>query len=148
MKKLIMFWENLRNFLSGPVSKRKGNRMFALTLVLICIVLGAVGQIVMKSGMSQVGEIGSVGQLFNLSTLFHIFTNPRVLTGILLYGMSLVLWLGALSTLNVSYMYPMLSLGYILAAVLAFIFLKENITLLRGAGIIVVVIGCFLISRT
>ena len=134
--------------MSRAISKREGNRMFALTLVLICIVLGAVGQIVMKSGMSQVGEIGGVGQLFNFGTLFHIFTNPFVLTGILLYGMSLVLWLGAMSTLNVSYMYPMLSLSYIIAAALAFIFLKENITLLRGAGIIVVVIGCFLISRT
>ncbi len=122
--------------------------MFALTLVLIVIFAGATGQIAMKSGMGQVGEIGSVGQLFNLSTLFHIFTNPRVIAGILLYAMAAVLWLGAMSTLNISFMYPLMSLAYVLTAIAAFIFLKENITLLRWAGIAFVVIGCFIIART
>ena len=122
--------------------------MFALTLVSICILFGAIGQIAMKSGMNQVGEIGGVGQLFNLGTLFHIFTNPRVLTGILLYAISLVLWLGALSTLDVSFMYPFISLAYVVVAIVAFIFLKENITVLRWVGIILVVGGCFLIVRT
>lgn len=122
--------------------------MFALTLVFIVIFLAAMGQTAMKSGMSQVGEIGSVGQLFNLSTLLDIFTNPRVLTGILLYAISLVLWLGALSTLNVSFMYPFMSLAYVVTAIVAFIFLKENITLLHWGGIFMVVGGCFLITRT
>lgn len=122
--------------------------MFALSLVLICVFFAAIGQTVMKSGMSQVGEIGSLGQLFNLSTLFHIFTNPRVLTGIFLYAVSAILWLGALSTLNVSFMYPLVSLAYVITAIIAFIFLKENITLLRWAGIFLVVGGCFLIART
>ncbi len=122
--------------------------MFALTLVFISIFFAAMGQIVMKSGMSQVGEIGSVGQFFNLGTLFHIFTNPRVLIGIFLYAMALVLWLGALSTLNVSFMYPLMSLAYVVTAIAAFIFLKENITLLHWVGIFLVMGGCFLIFKT
>lgn len=126
----------------------RGAKVFALTLVLICIFAGAMGQIAMKSGMSQVGEIGSVGQLFNLGTLFHIFTNPRVLTGLFLYAIAAILWLGAMSTLNISFMYPLMSLAYVVTAIVAFIFLKENITLLRWAGIFLVVGGCFLITRT
>ena len=122
--------------------------MFALILVLVCIFCAAGGQTALKSGMNQVGEIGSLGQLFNLGTLFHIFTNPRVLAGISLYVISLVLWLGALSTLNVSFMYPLLSLSYVITAIIAFVFLKESITLLHWAGISLVVGGCFLIMRT
>ena len=126
----------------------RGAKVFALTLVLICIFAGATGQIAMKSGMSQVGEIGSMKQLFNLGTLFHIFTNPRVLTGLFLYAIAAILWLGAMSTLNISLMYPLLSLAYVVAVILALIFLKEDITLLRWVGIGVVVTGCFMILRS
>jgi multidrug transporter EmrE-like cation transporter len=122
--------------------------MFALTLVLICVVGAAMGQIALKSGMSQVAEISSVRELFNVSTLFRIFTNPRIIIGIVCYGVSLILWLGAMSTLNVSFMYPLLSLAYVVTAIAAFIFLKESIALLHWVGIFLVVGGCFLIIRT
>lgn len=122
--------------------------MFALTLVMICIVFGAIGQILMKSGMAQIGEIQDIGGFINLNTIFHILTNVYVLFGLLLYAVSAFLWLGALSTLDVSYMYPLLSLAYVITAILAFVFLKENITLIRWVGIALVVAGCFLIVRT
>jgi len=122
--------------------------MFAMILVLVCIFCAAGGQTALKSGMNQVGEIGSLGQLFNLDTLVHIFTNPRVLAGLFLYVISLFLWLGALSTLNVSFMYPLLSLSYVITAIIAFVFLKESITLLHWVGISLVVGGCLLIMRT
>jgi len=122
--------------------------MFALSLVAICIVCGAVAQILMKHGMSQVGEIGGVGNLTNPGTVYKIFTNAFVIGGLFLYAIAAFLWLGALSNLNVSFMYPLLSMGYVLAAVLGFMFLKDDITLLRWAGIGLVVGGCFIILRT
>lgn len=121
---------------------------FALTLVLICVFLSAMGQITMKNGMNQLGEISSAGQLFNVGTLFHMFTNPYVLGGTCLYVVSLLLWLGAMSTLDISLMYPLASLAYVIVAIIAFIFLKEDITLLRWMGIFMVMGGCFLITRT
>ena len=130
------------------LNKKKGVAMFALSLVMVSIVLAAFGQIAMKSGMSQIEEIKDFRELFNLNTFFDIFTNFYVLSGLLLYVVSLILWLGALSTLDVSYMYPLISLGYVITAILAFIFLKEDITLFRWVGIALVVIGCFMIVRT
>lgn len=122
--------------------------MFALLLVLLCIFGATMGQILMKSGVNQVGEIKSMGQLFNLDTLSRIFTNPRIIAGILCYGIALVLWLGAMSTLNVSFIYPLMSLAYVLTAIFALIYLKESITILHWIGIAFVVVGCFLIVRT
>ena len=122
--------------------------MFALSLVAICIVFGAVGQILMKSGMSQIGSISGLSKLISLSTIFSIFTNVYVIGGLCLYAISAFLWLGALSTLNVSFMYPLLSIGYILTAVLGLIFLKEDITLIRWGGILLVVSGCFMILKS
>jgi drug/metabolite transporter (DMT)-like permease len=122
--------------------------MFAFILVSICIMCGAVGQILMKTGVSHIDKIGSWTELFRLGTISGIFTNGYVLGGLILYAASSFLWLGALSTLNVSRMYPLLSLAYVVTAVLGFIFLKENISLMRWAGIALVIAGCFLILRS
>jgi drug/metabolite transporter (DMT)-like permease len=122
--------------------------MFALGLVAVCIVFGAVGQFLMKAGMSQIGSIGGLSKLFSAQMVVSIITNAYVMAGLILYAVAAFLWLGALSNLNVSFMYPLLSIGYVLAAILGLVFLKEPVTVLRWAGIIVVVIGCFMILRT
>jgi drug/metabolite transporter (DMT)-like permease len=122
--------------------------MFALTLVLICVLAGAAGQIFWKEGMSGLGRINGMGDLLQLKTAWDIFTNKYIIIGLFLYAMSVFLWLGAMSTLDVSFMYPLLSLGYVVTTILAIIFIGENITLIRWAGIAFVIAGCFLITRS
>lgn len=72
---------------------KRDSMYFAQTLVVICVFLSAIVQIIYKSGMGQIGEINSLRQLLSLSTLFHVFTNPYVLTGVFLSIIALVLWL-------------------------------------------------------
>jgi len=122
--------------------------MFAVTLVLICVVAGALGQIVWKQGMSNMDKINSVEDLLKIKTILDIFTNKYIILGLIIYGSAFILWLAALSTLDVSFMYPMLSLAYVVTAIFAFIILGEQITLSRWAGITLVVIGCIFIARS
>ena len=121
--------------------------MFALTLVLICVFAGASAQICFKHGMSNIEEINSFDGLLNLKTILSIATNNYIIIGMFLYGTAFILWLGALSTLDVSYMYPLLSLGYVLTAIFAYTFLHENIGLYHWCGILLIVGGVILIMR-
>lgn len=121
--------------------------MFAFILVAMCIILGAVAQILMRTGMSQIGSIGGWSKFLTPHTFQLMFTNLFVIGGLCLYAISSVLWLVALSSLNVSLMYPLLSLAYVVVAILSFFFLKESISLIRWLGILIVVVGCFLIVR-
>jgi uncharacterized membrane protein len=130
------------------MTKWRMSNLFALTLVMVCIVFGATAQIMMKRGMTHIGEIKGIDEFNNPNTVLQIFTNPYVLLGLFLYAVSAFLWLGALSTLDVSFMYPLLSFGYVLTAIFALVFLKEYIAVIRWAGILLVVIGCFLITRS
>jgi drug/metabolite transporter (DMT)-like permease len=98
--------------------------------------------------MSNLGRINGIGDLLQVKTVWDIFTNKYIILGIILYAMSVFLWLGAMSTLDVSFMYPLLSLGYIVTAILALVFIGENITLLRWAGIVVIIAGCFMITKS
>ena len=122
--------------------------MFALTLVLICIFAGAAGQICFKCGMSNIDKINNFDNLLNSKTIISIATNNYIILGTLLYGTAFILWLGALSTLDISYMYPLLSLGYIITAIFAFLFIRENITLLRWLGILLIFAGSFLVTKS
>ena len=127
---------------------RERKIMFALTLVLICVFAGAMGQICWKHGMTSMDKINEIDDLLQLETIFNIFTNKYIILGLVLYGSAFILWLGAMSTLDISFMYPMLSLAYVITAILAFVFIGENITMVRWAGIALVVAGCFLIARS
>jgi multidrug transporter EmrE-like cation transporter len=122
--------------------------MFALILIMICVLAGAAGQIFWKEGMSGMGRINGTGDLLQVKTVWDIFTNKFIILGIILYAISVFLWLGAMSTLDVSFMYPLLSLGYVITAIFAFVFIGENVTLLRWAGIVVIIAGCFMITKS
>jgi drug/metabolite transporter (DMT)-like permease len=59
-----------------------------------------------------------------------------------------VFWLAVLSRVNLSWAYPMLSLGYILVLLFSALVLREPVSALRWIGALVVVVGVFLITRT
>jgi drug/metabolite transporter (DMT)-like permease len=63
------------------------------------------------------------------------------------YGLSVIVWVVGLSRLPVSQAYPVLSLGYILAALLAWVVLGEAVSLTRWAGIGLIIAGVVLVSR-
>ncbi len=122
--------------------------MFALALVLVCIFAGAFGQILLKMGMSKIGPISQWGKLWQWEFFFHIFSNPYVLLGLALYAASAFFWLAVLSNLNVSFAYPLLSLAYVVIAIASYFILKEPLSIARWTGILLVVLGSFLITRT
>lgn len=122
--------------------------MFAITLVLICVLVGAFGQIIWKQGMSSIDKINGFDDLFKFKTLSNIIINKYIFLGVLLYGIAFILWLAAMSTLDVSFMYPLLSLAYVITALLAYIYLGEEVSYLRWIGIMLVVIGCTLVSQS
>jgi drug/metabolite transporter (DMT)-like permease len=61
---------------------------------------------------------------------------------------SLVVWVIGLSRADVTMAYPMLSLGYVVTAVLAWMFLGEVISLQRMAALAIIIVGVALLART
>jgi drug/metabolite transporter (DMT)-like permease len=119
-----------------------GYVFFALT-----VILHPIGQILEKAGMNQIGGITSFKHLFSLETVIKLATNPSIIGGVGLSALGLFFWLGALSTMKVSYLFPFGSMSYILLAVLAYFWLREAITPINWAGIVTIVVGCYLINQ-
>jgi len=111
----------------------------------ISILLAVVGQLLMKKGMMAFGAF-PVSKL--LQNIIPMFMNPYVFFGFASFGLSSIFWLVVLSRLPLSLVYPMVSVAYVLVAFASMIFFREQISLIRWAGILVIVFGVFLISRS
>ncbi len=97
--------------------------------------------------MTQLAGISSFKQLFSIFTIREIITNPYIVAGVSLSVLGLVLWLGALSTLKLSYLTPLTGVTYIVIALLSWLLLDEVISPIHWIGIVVIAVGVFLINR-
>jgi uncharacterized membrane protein len=121
----------------------------AFILLILSVVIGAVAQISLKKGVSNLQSKYDTMEILNPVKFLSILKeSPLIFVGGLLYALGFVIWIAAMTKFDVSFMYPMLSLAYILVAVLAFVILKENITLYRWLGIILVTIGSMLLLKS
>ncbi|OGP71855.1 MAG: 4-amino-4-deoxy-L-arabinose transferase [Deltaproteobacteria bacterium RBG_13_60_28] len=118
-----------------------------LALIFLDVVLNVAGQLSLKYGMSQFGNFS-----ISLSTLPPIFlraaTNPNILLGLVCYGLGFMVWLIVLAKAEVSYAYPLISLGYVFTAILARVLFGEAVSFTRMAGILVTCLGVFLVARS
>ena len=119
----------------------------SIAYILVSVLLGAVGQVMPKRGMSTMGPLTLSAQgLFPM--LWRIATNLYVVGGLAIYVSGTLFWLMALSRVELSYAYPFASLSYILMLAASWFLFRENITAVRLLGTVVVGIGVFLISRS
>ncbi len=118
-----------------------------LFLIITGVMLNAAAQITLKQGMLQIGRFA-----FSLKNIIpvglEIASSPYVIAGILCYIVSVIIWLMVLSRVDVSYAYPLLSIGYIVTAFAGKLLFDEPIGPQRWSGILVICIGVYLITRS
>ena len=116
-----------------------------ILLILISVLLNCVAQLCIRKGMLMIGEVGLVGITHHLGTML---TNLWLWLAMFCYAVSILMWMVVLSKVEVSFAYPFLSVGYVVAALVGYYFFGESLTLTRIVGIIVICVGVFLISRS
>jgi multidrug transporter EmrE-like cation transporter len=118
-----------------------------LALILTGVLLNAAAQLLLKAGSRAI--TGIAFSLANAGTLFErMALNPPILAGLTCYAISVVVWVLALSRVEVSVAYPMLSIGYVVNAVAAWMLFAESLSASRMAGIGVIIVGCWLVARS
>lgn len=111
-------------------------------LILLNIGLAVSGQMLIKMGMKQVGYITS-DNLVN--ALWRAMLNPLVMAGLIFYFIAAFVWILVLSRVDLSYAYPMLSLGYIVILIISATILHEPVSLSRMFGTSFIILGVILI---
>ncbi|MFH7882247.1 MAG: hypothetical protein QW140_00825 [Candidatus Aenigmatarchaeota archaeon] len=119
-----------------------------IALALLSVFLGSFAQIFLRKGMLEIGEIGAKEILSK--KVFEIIFQKYVFLGLAFFVLNTLVWLALFSKkeAEVTFVLPLLALGYIVTTILAKILFNENLTIFRISGIALIVIGVVLIVRT
>ena len=117
------------------------------SLLVTGVLLNAAAQLLLKAGTNRIGEFAfSFDNVLPIGA--QVATSPPILAGLGCYGVSVVVWILALSRVQVSVAYPMLSIGYIVNALAAWWLFGESITAQKLVGIGFIVAGVYLVARS
>lgn len=111
------------------------------------ILLNAAAQLLLKAGTLRLGVVSLVPETL-LSTLWQLASNLPILGGLCLYGISVITWIAGLSRVDVSIAYPLLSLGYVVNAIAAYLLFGEVISWQRALGIGIILLGVYILARS
>jgi multidrug transporter EmrE-like cation transporter len=123
--------------------------MTAVTLMLgfASVSLNATAQIALRKTMLALGSLPLAASDL-IAFIAAVLLNLWFLLGMGCYAVSIGLWLVVLSKLEVSAAYPLLSIGYVITAVIGFFFMDESVGILRVSGLGLICTGLVLISRS
>jgi uncharacterized membrane protein len=100
----------------------------------------------LSKGLKQIGEVKSVTAREIGRVVRRGATNPSLLLGVALEAAFFGALLYLLSQRDVSLIWPLTSLGFVLTALSAKLILNEQVSALRWAGVILIVLGAGLVS--
>lgn len=116
-----------------------------IVLIVVAVLLGAFGQVLIKWGTMRLRDGWSAPDgLFLLRALSDL----TVASGVLLYAASALLWILAVSKVDLSYAYPLVASGYVLVFLFSYFIFHEPIPPMRWMGLLLIVAGVILVART
>lgn len=117
--------------------------MNSIFYVIISVLLNVLGQFSIKYGVNNFGDIDLSKNIFKV--LLKLIFYPYIILGLIIYGIGSIFWILALSKNDLSFAYPLLSIGYIIILIISYLFLKEEITFIKIFGVILISFGiCFI----
>ena len=117
---------------------------FALLMIAMCLTV--TGELLLKSGMNRHGEL-NVTLSTVAPTALKLFSSPFVFGGFIFVFSGALFWLAVLSRWPLSLAYPLLSISYIIGIAASVVILKEKVSWVQVAGVVVIMVGVFLVSR-
>src|SRR5512135_1007451 len=106
----------------------------------------AIGEALLSYAMKRGGQVDMTEFSQWVNLVMSVVRNSYIFLGVIFLAVYFFLYLIALSWADLSFVLPLTAVSYIFAAVLARVFLKEDVTWLRWTGTVVIIIGITLIA--
>ncbi len=103
------------------------------------------GHILIKAGLIAVDPVASDVGAF--SRILHVLLQPQVYGGLFIYLLGTACWMRAVSQREISFLYPLSSINYVLVTAASAVLFHEVISPRRAAGVLLIILGMFLMSK-
>jgi len=115
-------------------------------ILLISLILEAIGVVLLDIGLHEIGEVQKITPAEILRLVGRGATNRSILLGIAFEALFFIGLLIMLSNWDVSLVWPLTSLGFVLTTLAATFIRHETVTPLRWSGVILIMIGASLVG--
>lgn len=111
------------------------------------IIFTVYGQIIIKI---RVGNYGQLPPEFlaKLSFLLKLLADPLILSGLFSAFIASICWMAAMTKMRLGVAYPFIGLNFVLIFLLSMYLLKEPFSVYRLIGVLMIVAGIFVASRS
>ena len=117
-----------------------------LSILLIGLVFESAGVVLLKKGMTQIGDVGAINAGEIARVVKAGTTNPQILLGVFFEALFFVCLLVLMSKSDISFLWPLTALSFVFATLAAMMFLHERVSVIRWAGVVLIMLGAALIS--
>jgi len=118
-----------------------------IPLILFTVLTNFLSQIMLKKGMTVIGEVGLNASSIGSSLMAAIF-NSWIFFGLLMMVISMATHLVVLSRVEISFAYPFLGLSFVLITLYGYAVLGEEVNVWRISGVIFICLGVALVARS
>jgi drug/metabolite transporter (DMT)-like permease len=117
-----------------------------LLILLIGLVFESTGVILLKKGMTQIGETKAVTAHEIMRMVKAGGTNVQILLGVFFEALFFACLLILMARSDISFLWPLTALSFVFATLGAMLFLHEQVSPVRWLGVILIMIGAACIS--
>lgn len=117
-----------------------------LIILLIGLTFESAGVVLLKKGMSQIGDVKKISAAEIARVVKAGATSPYILAGVFFEALFFLSLLILMSKSDISFLWPLTGLSFVFATFAAMIFLNEKVSSVRWAGVVLVMMGAALIS--
>jgi uncharacterized membrane protein len=117
-----------------------------LLILFIGLVFESTGVVLLKKGMTQIGDVKTISAGEILRVVKAGATNTQILLGVLFEALFFASLLILMARSDISFLWPMTGLSFVFATLAAILFLHEQVSTVRWAGVVLIMIGAALIS--
>ena len=118
-----------------------------LGLILLTVTLSACAQLAFKLGVSN-HQMQSSLQSGIADALIVAAFSPLIWLGLIIYALSVGMWLWVLSKVDLSVAYPFVGLSFLVTMAFGAFILNENVTPIRIIGTLLIAGGCILVGKS
>ena len=119
--------------------------LIVISQVLLFVFILLLGNICWKMGLVKIKGF-MVGGKTIAQSFGDIFFSPWIWAGGVFYVVGTLWWFYIMSKEDLSYVYPMVSIGYILTAIAGIVIFKETVNPIQWVGMAIVFCGFVVLS--